>query len=140
MRAHGYDFISGPQHKSLGLSFHATRPLLAASLHNGSVQLWNYRMGVLVDRFEEHEGMDFHSIEIDAQEIELCVRVGPVRGVNFHLTRPLLVTGGDDYKVKVWGNVYRALHRGRCLLTQLSRYPSANPKMPFHASRPLGLR
>jgi hypothetical protein len=26
-------------------------------LHNGSVQLWNYRMGVLVDRFEEHEGM-----------------------------------------------------------------------------------
>ena len=39
-----------------GLAFHPTRPLLAASLHNGSVQLWNYRMGVLVDRFEEHEG------------------------------------------------------------------------------------
>ncbi len=39
-----------------GLSFHPTQPLLAASLHNGSVQLWNYRMGVLVDRFEEHEG------------------------------------------------------------------------------------
>lgn len=40
-----------------GLAFHPTQPLLAASLHNGSVQLWNYRMGVLVDRFEEHEGM-----------------------------------------------------------------------------------
>ena len=40
----------------LGLAFHPTQPLLAASLHNGSVQLWNYRMGVLVDRFEEHEG------------------------------------------------------------------------------------
>ena len=39
-----------------GLAFHPTRPLLVASLHNGSVQLWNYRMGVLVDRFEEHEG------------------------------------------------------------------------------------
>lgn len=39
-----------------GLAFHPTQPLLAASLHNGSVQLWNYRMGVLVDRFEEHEG------------------------------------------------------------------------------------
>ncbi|THH32069.1 hypothetical protein EUX98_g2109 [Antrodiella citrinella] len=38
-----------------GLAFHPTQPLLAASLHNGSVQLWNYRMGVLVDRFEEHE-------------------------------------------------------------------------------------
>lgn len=41
---------------TIGLAFHPTQPLLAASLHNGSVQLWNYRMGVLVDRFEEHEG------------------------------------------------------------------------------------
>ena len=40
----------------VGLAFHPTQPLLAAALHNGSVQLWNYRMGVLVDRFEEHEG------------------------------------------------------------------------------------
>ena len=45
-----------------GLAFHPTRPLLAASLHNGSVQLWNYRMGVLVDRFEEHEGKDIVSV------------------------------------------------------------------------------
>ena len=30
-------------------------------------------------------------------------RTGPVRGVNFHPSRALLVTGGDDYKVKVWG-------------------------------------
>ncbi|KAJ7922454.1 hypothetical protein B0H13DRAFT_2410437 [Mycena leptocephala] len=41
---------------------------------------------VLVDGFEEQEG--------------------PVRGVNFHLSRALLVTGGDDYKddykIKVW--------------------------------------
>lgn len=28
---------------------------------------------------------------------------GPVRGVAFHPSRPLLVTGGDDYKIKVWG-------------------------------------
>jgi hypothetical protein len=26
---------------------------------------------------------------------------GPVRGVHFHPSRPLLATGGDDYKVKV---------------------------------------
>jgi len=43
-----------------GLAFHPTQPLLAASLHNGSVQLWNYRMGVLVDRFEEHEGEEIN--------------------------------------------------------------------------------
>ncbi|PIL23467.1 transporter [Ganoderma sinense ZZ0214-1] len=77
-----------------GLAFHPTQPLLAASLHNGSVQLWNYRMGVLVDRFEEHEG--------------------PVRAVAFHPSRALLVTGGDDYKIKVWD--IRPTNR-RCLFT-----------------------
>ncbi|KAI0918559.1 hypothetical protein AcV5_002514 [Taiwanofungus camphoratus] len=77
-----------------GLAFHPTQPLLAASLHNGSVQLWNYRMGVLVDRFEEHEG--------------------PVRGVAIHPSRALLVTGGDDYKIKVWD--IRPQNR-RCLFT-----------------------
>ncbi|KAJ7640895.1 coatomer subunit alpha-2 [Mycena polygramma] len=77
-----------------GLAFHPSQPLLAAALHNGSIQLWNYRMGVLVDRFEEHEG--------------------PVRGVNFHLSRALLVTGGDDYKIKVWD--IRPQNR-RCLFT-----------------------
>ncbi|KAL0959956.1 hypothetical protein HGRIS_011620 [Hohenbuehelia grisea] len=77
-----------------GLAFHPTQPLLAAALHNGSVQLWNYRMGVLVDRFEEHEG--------------------PVRGVAIHPSRALLVTGGDDYKIKVWD--IRPQNR-RCLFT-----------------------
>ncbi|KAI6116323.1 coatomer WD associated region-domain-containing protein [Pisolithus sp. B1] len=77
-----------------GLAFHPTQPLLAAALHNGSVQLWNYRMGVLVDRFEEHEG--------------------PVRGVAIHPTRALLVTGGDDYKIRVWD--LRPQNR-RCLFT-----------------------
>ncbi|KAF7316415.1 Coatomer subunit alpha [Mycena indigotica] len=77
-----------------GLAFHPTQPLLAAALHNGSIQLWNYRMGVLVDRFEEHEG--------------------PVRGVNFHPSRALLATGGDDYKIKVWD--IRPQNR-RCLFT-----------------------
>ena len=48
--------LANSHHPLLGLAFHPTQPLLAASLHNGSVQLWNYRMGVLVDRFEEHEG------------------------------------------------------------------------------------
>ena len=29
--------------------------------------------------------------------------LGPVRAVAIHPTRPLLVSGGDDYKIKVWG-------------------------------------
>jgi coatomer protein complex subunit alpha (xenin) len=58
-------------------------------------------MGVLVDRFEEHEGMRpktrcFFSFV-------LIFLLGPVRGVAIHPSRALLVTGGDDYKIKVWG-------------------------------------
>ena len=51
-------------------------------------------MGTVIDRFEEHEG--------------------PVRGVDFHLLEPLLVSGGDDYKIKVWDYKLR-----RCLFTLL---------------------
>ncbi|KAJ2726253.1 hypothetical protein GGI07_000730 [Coemansia sp. Benny D115] len=75
-----------------GVAFHPKRPWTLASLHNGSIQLWDYRMGTLLDRFEEHEG--------------------PVRGISFHPTQELFVSGGDDYKVKVWN--YRTR---RCIFT-----------------------
>jgi hypothetical protein len=39
-----------------GLSFHPKRPWLLASLHNGVIQLIDYRMGTLIDRFDEHDG------------------------------------------------------------------------------------
>src|ERR1700744_1725025 len=55
-------------------------------------RLWDYRMGTLIDRFEEHDG--------------------PVRGIDFHKTQPLFVSGGDDYKIKVWSYQTR-----RCLFT-----------------------
>eukprot|EP00252_Welwitschia_mirabilis_P021041 TRINITY_DN5284_c0_g1_i1.p1 TRINITY_DN5284_c0_g1~~TRINITY_DN5284_c0_g1_i1.p1 ORF type:complete len:1221 (-),score=281.99 TRINITY_DN5284_c0_g1_i1:440-4102(-) len=77
-----------------GLSFHAKRPWILASLHSGVIQLWDYRMGTLIDRFDEHDG--------------------PVRGVHFHKSQPLFVSGGDDYKIKVWNYKLR-----RCLFTLL---------------------
>jgi len=77
-----------------GLAFHPVRPWICASLHNGVIQLWDYRVGTVVDRFEEHDG--------------------PVRGVDFHLHEPLIVSGGDDYKIKVWDYKLR-----RCLFTLL---------------------
>ena len=94
-------------HCGLGLAFHPTQPLLAAALHNGSVQLWNYRMGVLVDRFEEHEGLLCY--ELPQWFFVLTLLIGPVRGVAFHPSRALLATGGDDYKIKVWGK------QGKCV-------------------------
>jgi coatomer protein complex subunit alpha (xenin) len=65
-----------------GLAFHPKRSWVLASLHNGSIQLYDYRMELLIDTFDEHDG--------------------PVRGVHFHSTQPLFVSGGDDQKIKVW--------------------------------------
>ncbi len=39
---------------------------------------------------------------------------GPVRSVNFHRTQPLFVSGGDDYKIKVWNYQLK-----RCLFNLL---------------------
>src|SRR4051812_41662758 len=75
-----------------GLSFHPTRSWILAALHNGEIQLWDYVMASLVNRFVDHEG--------------------PVRGVNFHKSQPLFVSGGDDYLIKVWDYKLR-----RCLFT-----------------------
>lgn len=44
----------------------------------------------------------------------LNLNQGPVRGVCFHSTQPLFVSGGDDYKIKVWNYKQR-----RCLFTLL---------------------
>lgn len=60
-----------------GLSFHCKRPWILASLHSGAIQLWDYRMGTLIDRFDEHDG--------------------PVRGVHFHNSQPLFVSGGINF-------------------------------------------
>ena len=49
-----------------GIAFHPKLPLLAASLHNGSIQLWNYQTGTIYERLEDHEG--------------------PVRSISFHPT------------------------------------------------------
>lgn len=75
-----------------GLAFHPYRSWILASLHNGTIQLYDYRMEILLETFEEHEG--------------------PVRGIDFHKSQPLFASGGDDYKVKVWNYQLK-----RCLFT-----------------------
>lgn len=57
-----------------GLSFHPKRPWILSSLHNGVIQLWDYRMNTLLEKFDEHEG--------------------PVRGICFHNQQPIFVSGG----------------------------------------------
>ncbi|CAD5111121.1 DgyrCDS461 [Dimorphilus gyrociliatus] len=75
-----------------GLCFHPKRPWILASLHNGVIQLWDYRMATLIDKYDEHDG--------------------PVRGLCFHNQQPLFVSGGDDYKIKIWNYKLK-----RCLFT-----------------------
>lgn len=78
--------------RAKGIAFHPKRPWALVSLHSSTIQLWDYRMGTLIDRFEDH--------------------VGPVRSVNFHPTQPLFVSGGDDYSIKVW-----SLNTRKCIFT-----------------------
>ena len=39
-----------------GISFHPKRPWVLASLHSGVIQLWDYRMSTMIDKFDEHDG------------------------------------------------------------------------------------
>jgi coatomer subunit alpha len=71
---------------------------------------WDYRVGTVIDRFEEHDG--------------------PVRGVDFHITESLLVSGGDDYKIKVWDYKLR-----RCLFTLLGHLDYIRT-VQFHHTHP----
>ncbi|KAI6238268.1 Coatomer subunit alpha [Aphelenchoides fujianensis] len=77
-----------------GITFHPTRPWVLTSLHSGIIQLWDYRMCVLIDKYDEHDG--------------------PVRGIDFHAQQPIFVSGGDDYKIKVWNYKQR-----KCIFTLL---------------------
>lgn len=74
------------------LCFHGFRRWLLCGLYSGAVTIFDYRLEVVVDVFNEHEGA--------------------VRAVDFHKTQPLFVSGADDFLVKVWNYNLR-----RCLFT-----------------------
>jgi WD40 repeat protein len=67
------------------------------------------------------------------------LRPGPVRAVAFHPSRPLLATGGDDFKIKIWG-VFR--YPALCAqgLTRCTRPQAPEPPVLVHPSWAFGLR
>ncbi|KAI6204356.1 Coatomer subunit alpha [Aphelenchoides besseyi] len=93
-----------------GITFHATRPWVLTSLHSGIIQLWDYRMCVLIDKYDEHDG--------------------PVRGIDFHTQQPIFVSGGDDYKIKVWNYKQR-----KCIFTLLGHLDYIRTTF-FHKEHP----
>lgn len=68
-------------HVNVNLKFHLNLYVTYHSLHTGVIQLWDYRISTLLEKFDEHDG--------------------PVRGIDFHCQQPLFVSGGDDFKIKV---------------------------------------
>ena len=88
------------------VALHSSATWVLCGLHNGAVQIWDYRMSTCVDTYTEH--------------------VGAVRGAN----QPLFVTGGDDYTVKVWSYKLR-----RCLFT-LSGHMDYVRTTFFHHEQP----
>eukprot|EP00771_Trimastix_marina_P001265 gnl/Trimastix_PCT/2323.p1 GENE.gnl/Trimastix_PCT/2323~~gnl/Trimastix_PCT/2323.p1 ORF type:complete len:1240 (+),score=493.38 gnl/Trimastix_PCT/2323:133-3852(+) len=64
------------------LSFHPSRTWILVSLHNGKVQMWDWRLGQMLFSWDDHDG--------------------PVRACAFHHEEPLFVTGGDDRTVRLW--------------------------------------
>ncbi|KIJ17512.1 hypothetical protein PAXINDRAFT_154172 [Paxillus involutus ATCC 200175] len=64
-------------------------------------------MSVMLTRFESKsncvKGLAFHPTQL--LFADALHKGGSVRGVTIHPSRVLLVTGGDDYKIKVWDYV-----------------------------------
>ncbi|SOV74607.1 coatomer alpha subunit, putative [Plasmodium sp. gorilla clade G3] len=92
------------------ISFHPKINMILAGLHNGVIQLWDYRIGILIDKFEEHEG--------------------PVRGIDFHNVQPLFVSGADDYLIKVWN-----IHLKKCVFNLVGHLDYIR-KVQFHEEYP----
>ena len=68
-----------------GVAFHPKRPWVLASLHSGVVQLWDYRMGTMIDRFDEHDGA--YSSHTHAVCVSDCPCASPCRCAGAHRAR-----------------------------------------------------
>ncbi|KAL0223149.1 hypothetical protein P9112_002539 [Eukaryota sp. TZLM1-RC] len=93
-----------------GVAFHSTLPWVLSSLHNGTIQLWDFRAGTLLDQFHGHEG--------------------PVRGIAFHPDQPLFASGGDDKTIRLWN-----LHTRSCFAT-ITKHSDYIRYLQFHRTQP----
>ncbi|KAF7313387.1 Ubiquitin-protein ligase [Mycena chlorophos] len=102
-----------------GLAFHPTQLLFAAALHNDSIQLCNYRMGMLVHRFEEPEGPARAALCWPAEatttkskvrdirpESRRCLltlhgHLDFVRTIQFHYEMPWIISCSDEGRIAV---------------------------------------
>lgn len=60
------------------ISFHPTRPWILAALHTGSIQLWDYRIKTLIEKFDEHKGTKLTTV-VDVARSFSAPRLPPFR-------------------------------------------------------------
>uniref|UniRef100_A0A803TZK3 Uncharacterized protein n=1 Tax=Anolis carolinensis TaxID=28377 RepID=A0A803TZK3_ANOCA len=108
--------------------FHPKRPWILTSLHNGVIQLWDYRMCTLIDKFDEHDGMHVEGFwdsslsfvsggdELQNQgkqglvwnyKLRRCLftllgHLDYIRTTFFHHEYPWILSASDDQTIRVW--------------------------------------
>ncbi|KAJ5252072.1 hypothetical protein N7489_002482 [Penicillium chrysogenum] len=111
--------------RAKGIAFHPKRPWILVSLHSSTIQLWDYRMGTLIDRFEEHDGpvrgVDFHPTQPPTRRclFTLNGHLDYVRTVFFHPELPWILSASDDQTIRIWNWQNRSLI---CTMTGHNHY------------------
>ena len=98
--------LRGARARRLRTPILVVRCLFRYSLHSGSIQLFDYRIGSLVSTFEEHDGVLRCTSPLPPWTVDwilpafvICFDhlsfsfIGPVRGIAFHPTLPFFVSG-----------------------------------------------
>ncbi|EKE40830.1 coatomer alpha subunit, putative [Entamoeba nuttalli P19] len=95
--------------------FHPTATLLMCSLHNGDIQIWDYRTKILLHTYPHAHN-------------------GAVRGLCFHPNRPLVVSGGDDCVIRMWN--YRDSHSDNACVGEFKGHSDYIRSTYFHPTKP----
>ncbi|KAH0785747.1 Coatomer subunit alpha-3 [Histomonas meleagridis] len=107
-----------------GLCFHQSRPWLLVSFHNGEIVIYDYEVGVPLQKYNETDqsvrSVDFHPtlplfcaggddncVRVFDYEKQRCIctftdHLDYVRTVQFHPTRPYIVSASDDQTIRIW--------------------------------------
>ncbi|KAL7722245.1 Beta'-coat protein [Entamoeba marina] len=115
MRTHLKYYLENRSERVKMVSFHPTATLLMCSLHDGGIQIWDYRTKILLNTFPN-------------------AHKGSIRGLSFHPNRPLVVSGGDDGIIRLWN--YRAQKQESACVGELKGHTDYLRSTYFHPTKP----
>lgn len=137
------------------LCFHDSRPWLLASFHTGEIIIYDYEVGVEIQRYNEFTvpvrtacfhpslplfaaGADDTCIKIFNYDEQRCIatfteHLDYIRTVQFHPTKPFLVSASDDQTIRIWN------YETNLCLTSISGHNHYVMSAFFHPTLPLVL-